>query len=151
LALGLLCDGRTDLKELAMRTGRLLSMVLTASLVGCGAGDITPGTNVVDPTSKSNATVNGTAGGGGTTGGGGGGGRTGGGGGGSGPFLVAGRYDVTTQYNLLDALPPDVKNILQMALDFADSPGAFLLDQADKLPVIKYVIDAVNLFSGVRD
>src|SRR5207302_3244663 len=26
-----------------------------------------------------------------------------------------------------------------------------VLDMADKIPVIKYVIDAINLFSGVRD
>src|SRR5207302_7703078 len=38
-----------------------------------------------------------------------------------------------------------------MVIELADSPGNFLLDQADKIPVIKYVIDAINLFSGVRD
>ena len=155
-----------------MRNRWALSMVLTASLVGCGSGDITPGSGAGNPSSKGNATANGNAGSGGTggmTGGGGTGGMTGGGGtggmtgggtggmmgggggGGSGPLQVAGSFDVTTQYNLLDALPPDVKNILEMTLSFADIPGSFLIDQADKLPVIKYVIDAINLFSGVRD
>jgi hypothetical protein len=64
---------------------------------------------------------------------------------------VAGAYDVTTQFNLLDALPPDVKEALGMAIEFADSPGNFLLDMADRLPVIKYVVDALNLFTGIRD
>jgi hypothetical protein len=160
-----------------MRKRWLLSIVMTASLVGCSSGDITPGTGVTNPNSKQNSMPNGLANGGGggggngdggtigngdggtvgggdggmSGGGGGGGGGPGGGFGGSAPTQIAGGYDVTTQYNLLDALPPDVANILQLALSFADSPGAFLLDQADKLPVIKYVIDAINLFSGVRD
>jgi hypothetical protein len=64
---------------------------------------------------------------------------------------IAGTYDVTTKFNLLDALPPDVKTALDLVLELGDSPGAFLLDMADKLPVIKYVIDAINLFSGIRD
>jgi hypothetical protein len=51
----------------------------------------------------------------------------------------------------LDALPPDVKTALDLVLELGDSPGKFLLDMADKLPVIKYVIDAINLFSGIRD
>jgi hypothetical protein len=58
---------------------------------------------------------------------------------------------VTTQFNLLDALPPDVETALNLVLELGDSPGKFLLDMADKLPVLKYVIDAINLFSGVRD
>jgi hypothetical protein len=58
---------------------------------------------------------------------------------------------VTTQFNLLDALPPDVEDALNLVLEFGDSPGAFLLDVAGQLPVIKYVIDAINLFSGVHD
>jgi hypothetical protein len=58
---------------------------------------------------------------------------------------------LTTQFNLLDALPPDVKTALDLVLELGDSPGKFLLDMADKLPVIKYVIDAINLFSGIRD
>jgi hypothetical protein len=40
---------------------------------------------------------------------------------------------------------------VKLALEFTDSPGAFLLDAADQLPVIKYIIDAINLFSGIRD
>ena len=80
------------------------------------------------------------------------GGSGGGGGAGSGGALaVAGAYDVTTQFNLLDALPPDVKEAFSLAIEFADSPGNFLLDMADKLPVIKYVVDALNLFTGIRD
>ena len=77
---------------------------------------------------------------------------SGNGGAGSGTLVaVAGTYDVTTKFDLLDALPPDVKTALDLVLELGDSPGNFLLDMADKLPVIKYVIDAVNLFSGVRD
>jgi hypothetical protein len=77
---------------------------------------------------------------------------SGGGGAGSGTLVaVAGTYDVTTKFDLLDALPPDVKTALDLVLELGDSPGSFLLDMADKLPVIKYVIDAINLFSGVRD
>ncbi|HEX9102579.1 MAG TPA: hypothetical protein VF997_10260, partial [Polyangia bacterium] len=72
-------------------------------------------------------------------------------GGGGTLVAVAGTYDVTTQFNLLDALPPDVKLALDLVLELGDSPGKFLLDMADKLPVIKYVIDAINLFSGIRD
>jgi hypothetical protein len=74
------------------------------------------------------------------------------GGGGTGTLVaVDGAYDTVTQFNLLDALPPEVKTAFDLIISFADSPGAFLLDQADKIPVIKYVIDAINLFSGVRD
>jgi hypothetical protein len=97
----------------------------------------------------------GTSGGGGTTGGGmtggGAGGGSGGSGGGATTLQIAGSYDVTTQFNLLDALPPDVKEGLSLAIEFADSPGNFLLNMCDQIPVIKYVIDAINLFSGVRD
>jgi hypothetical protein len=74
-----------------------------------------------------------------------------GGTGGTRPVQIAGSYDVTTQFNLLDALPPEVKTALSLALELADSPGKFLLDMADRIPVIKYVIDALNLFSGIRD
>ena len=48
-------------------------------------------------------------------------------------------------------IPPDVKTALDLVLELGDSPGKFVLDMADKLPVIKYVIDAINLFSGIRD
>ena len=46
---------------------------------------------------------------------------------------------------------PTSKTALELALELGDSPGQFLLDMADKLPVIKYVIEAINLFSGIRD
>jgi hypothetical protein len=113
--------------------------------------------------------VGGGAGSGNGTGGGGSGGATGSGGGngtgtGSGTgngngngtgggaiVAIAGTYDVTTQFNLLDALPADVHAALGLVLEFADSPGNFVLDMAGKIPVIKYVIDAINLFSGVHD
>src|SRR5262249_24515130 len=62
-----------------------------------------------------------------------------------------GTYSVATKFDLLDALPADVKAALDLVLEFGDSPGSFLLDVADKIPVIKYVIDAINLFSGVDD
>jgi len=94
--------------------------------------------------------ANGGGGSGGANGGGGSGGANGGGGGGT-LVAIAGTYDLTTQFNLLDALPPDVETALNLVLELGDSPGKFLLDMADKLPVIKYVIDAINLFSGVRD
>src|SRR5690242_11887093 len=113
-----------------------------------------------DPNSKG-PSMNGAAGGGGSGSGGGAGGAGsgsggsgsggvggsggGGGSGSGGALVVAGAYDVTTQFNLLDALPPDVKEAFSLAIEFADSPGNFLLDMADKLPVIKYVVDALNL------
>ena len=91
-------------------------------------------------------------GGAGSGGSGGGSGAGNGNGNGNGALVaVAGTYDITTQFDLLDALPPDVKTALDLVLELGDSPGSFLLDMADKLPVIKYVIDAINLFSGVRD
>ena len=88
---------------------------------------------------------------GGAGGGSGAGSGNGNGSGGGALVAVAGTYDVTTKFDLLDALPPDVKTALDLVLELGDSPGSFLLDMADKLPVIKYVIDAINLFSGVRD
>jgi len=70
---------------------------------------------------------------------------------GSSSVNIAGKYDLTSQFNLLDALPDDIKAAIEGALSFADSPGAFLLNQAGKLPVIKYVIAAIDLFSGIHD
>src|SRR4051794_24405843 len=89
-----------------------------------------------DPGSKGpsmNGSTGGGSGGGGSGGGAGAGGGGAGGGaggaGGSGSLVdVSGGYDVTTQFNLLDALPPDVKEALSLALELADSPGQFLLD-----------------------
>lgn len=147
---------------------RRQALVFAVMLVGAGcAGPTTvggePGAGG-DPSSKGptqNGTANGgTSGGGGGsgagtgtgTGSGSGAGRGSGTGTGSGSGIaVDGTYDLTTQFNLLDALPPDVKDAISMSLAFADSPGEFLLDQAGRLPVIKYVVDAIKLFSGVHD
>jgi hypothetical protein len=142
-----------------------LSVVLmfTVAGAGCsGGGEISQqgsGGNNGSGTGSGNGANGG--GGSGANGGGGSGGANGGngtggsgganGGGGSGGLLaIAGTYDIATQFNLLDALPPDVKLALDLVLELGDSPGNFLLDMADKLPVIKYVIDAINLFSGIR-
>jgi hypothetical protein len=150
---------------------RLISLTLVVAVAGCSGGDIgtsTSGGNGGSGGSANNGGNGGGAGGsggsGGSTGGNGGstggnGGSTGNGNGGNGGstgtglpggVALAGAYDVTTQFNLLDALPPDVKTALSLTLELADSPGSFLLDMADKIPVIKYVIDAINAFSGVR-
>lgn len=147
----------------AMRIARALSVVLMVSVAGAGcsgggeiAGYGSGGDNGSGSGSGGSSGGNGANGGGGSggmNGGGGAGGGSGSGGGAGGGALVAvaGTYDVTTQFNLLEALPPDVKTALDLVLELGDSPGKFLLDMADKLPVIKYVIDAINLFSGVRD
>jgi hypothetical protein len=79
------------------------------------------------------------------------GGSTGGTTGGSMPTTVGpGTYDTVTQFNFLDALPPDVEAAIKLALEFTSSPGDGLLDVADQIPVIKYVVDAIDLFSGIR-
>jgi hypothetical protein len=71
---------------------------------------------------------------------------------GSGPLDVGpGTYDVTTKFDLVDALPPDVEEAVRMALSFTNSPGGFILDMAGKIPVIGYIVDAINLFGGIRD
>ena len=147
---------------------RLVSLALAFAVAGCsGGGEISMtgggasggGNGASGGNGGSSGGSTGGANGGGANGGSGGsGGSNGGsggsgggaGGGGGGLVAVAGTYDVTTQFNLLDALPADVKSALDLVLELADSPGNFLLDMADKLPVIKYVIDAINLFSGVR-
>jgi hypothetical protein len=66
-------------------------------------------------------------------------------------LAIAGQYDVETQFNFLDTLPPDVETALQLALEFANSPGSFVLDMAGRLPVVKYVVEAIDLFSGIRN
>jgi hypothetical protein len=131
-----------------MKRTRLLSLVLVVAVAGCsGGGEI----STTGSGGGGGAGANGGSGSGGTTGAGGSGGTTGSGAGGGGTLVaIDGTYDVTAQFNLLDALPTDVHDALGMVLALADSPGGFFLDQADKLPVIKYVIDAINLFSGVR-
>jgi len=149
-----------------MRTARALSIVMMFSVAACsGGGEIggvggggNNGSGGANGGSGGNGAnggggsggANGGGGSGGANGGGGSGGANGGGGGGT-LVAIAGTYDLTTQFNLLDALPPDVETALNLVLELGDSPGKFLLDMADKLPVIKYVIDAINLFSGVRD
>jgi len=119
---------------------------------GSGSGSGSGGSNGANGGGGSGGSggANGGGGSGGANGGGGSGGANGGGGGGT-LVAIAGTYDLTTQFNLLDALPPDVKTALDLVLELGDSPGKFVLDMADKLPVIKYVIDAINLFSGIRD
>ena len=155
-----------------MRSARALSIVVMFAVAGAGCsgggeigglgagGDNGAGSGANGGGGSGGANgggggggANGGGGSGGAMGGGGSGGANGGGGSGGGGTLVAiaGTYDVTTQFNLLDALPADVKTALDLVLEFGDSPGQFLLDMADKLPVIKYVIDAINLFSGIRD
>ncbi|HEX6837757.1 MAG TPA: hypothetical protein VF334_14355 [Polyangia bacterium] len=158
-----------------MRIARALSVVMMVSVagagcsgggeIGYGGGGGSNGSGSGSGSGGSNGAngggsggANGGGGSGGANGGGGSGGANGGGGsgganGGGGGTLVAiaGTYDLTTQFNLLDALPPDVKTALDLVLELGDSPGKFVLDMADKLPVIKYVIDAINLFSGIRD
>src|SRR5262245_61960913 len=145
----MVCSMRATMKT------RLLAFSLVVSMVGCGPETGTgPGGAPGDPNSKgpsmNGAGSGGGGGGGGGTGGNGGGGMTGGGGGGgggggsNGALRIDGNYDVVTQFNLLDALPGDVKTAFSMVLSFASSPGAFVLDLAGKLPVIKYVIDAIN-------
>ena len=152
-----------------MKLARTISLALVVAVAGCsgggeisttgsgggGSGGATGSGSGATGGSGSGATGSGggttTGGGGGTTGGSGGTmGGSGGAGGGGTLVAIDGTYDVTTQFNLLDALPTDVHDALALVLELADSPGNFLLDQADKLPVIKYVIDAINLFSGVR-
>jgi hypothetical protein len=146
-----------------MTRQRLISFVLALAVAGCsGGGEIqlpggSGGGNGSGSGGGNGATGGGGSGGGqggsmpgGGAGGSGGGGGSGGAGGGGAIVAIAGTYDVATQYNLLDALPTDVHNALGLVLELADSPGNFLLDMADKLPVIKYIVDAINLFSGVR-
>jgi hypothetical protein len=153
-----------------MRSARALSIVVMFAVAGTGCsgggeifGQGSGGGNGAGGAGSggSGGSNGGSGGSGGANGGGGSGGANGGGGsggsggvnGGGGGTLVAiaGTYDVTTKFNLLDALPPDVETALALVLELGDSPGKFLLDMADKLPVIKYVIDAINLFSGIRD
>ena len=149
-----------------MRIARALSVVMMFAVAGAGCsgggeiGGVGGGGDNGGNGAGGAGGSGGVNGGGGTGGTGGGSGQNGGngngngngnGGGGGGLVAVAGTYDVTTQFNLLDALPPDVKTALDLVLELGDSPGKFLLDMADKLPVIKYVIDAINLFSGIRD
>jgi hypothetical protein len=152
-----------------MKRARTLSIVLMFAVagVGCsGGGEISQqgsgGDNGTGSGANGASGANGSGGSGGAngtggagSGGSGSGGANGSGGGsgsGSGALVaIAGTYEVTTQFDLLDALPPDVESALALVLELGDSPGAFLLDMADKLPVVKYVIDAINLFSGVRN
>ncbi len=71
---------------------------------------------------------------------------------GSSALDITGTYQVTTSYNLEQALPTDVGNGLNLVLELSANPGAFLLDDvAGQIPVIKYVVDAIDLFSGVRN
>jgi len=150
-----------------MRIVKALSVVLMVSVAGAGCsgggeiGGVGSGGDNGGGNGAATGGGNGATGNGGSNGSGGGSGQGGNGsgngsgggsgGGGGGLVAVAGTYDVTTQFNLLDALPADVKDALDLVLELGDSPGNFLLDMADKLPVIKYVIDAINLFSGVHD
>ena len=151
-----------------MRIVGALSVVLMVSVaggtVGCSGGGEIGGVGSGGGSSgagsgqggsgSGSGSGNGATGSGGANGGGAGAGAgtgSGSGAGGGSLVAVAGTYDVTTQFNLLDALPTDVETALSLVLELGDSPGSFLLDMADKLPVIKYVIDAINLFSGVRD
>ena len=114
---------------------------------GTTSGGTTSGGTTSGGTTSGGTTSGGTTSGGTTSGGTTSGGTTGS----SGPLVIAGAYDTTTQFNLLDALPPDVETALKLALELADSPGNFLLDMAGQIPVVKYVIDAIDLFSGVHD
>lgn len=68
-----------------------------------------------------------------------------------GPVKVAGTYLVTTQFDLRDALPDEVSTPLNLVLKLAESPGAFMLELAGNIPVVKYVIEAIKLFSGVHE
>jgi hypothetical protein len=119
---------------------------------GGGGGSTGGGGNTGGGNTGGGNTGGGNTGGGNTGGGNTGGGNTGGGNTGGGtPVSIAGTYDVTTQFNLLDALPPAVDTAFSLVIELADSPGKFLLDVADRIPVVKYVIDAINLISGIRD
>jgi hypothetical protein len=110
----------------------------TGSSGGTTAGSTTGSSG--GTTGSSGGTTGSTAGTTGSTGG-----TTGG------PVAIGpGTYDVTTQFNFEDALPPDVEEGVKLALEFTNSPGTFLLDMADRIPVIKYVVDAINLFSGIK-